>query len=96
MIEVIDRKFPGLTEVQKMPIYDMTSGLYNTILGVGQVIGPIYATSATSAGGFSLCCDGAAFGSLVLAVTYLIFTRLYRPAPKPLPNPVKIISSSGT
>ena len=91
MIDVIDRKFHGLTEVQKMPIYDMSSGVYSTILGVGQVISPIYAASVTSDGGFSLCCDGAALGSLVLFITYLIFTRPYRPAPKPLPNPVEMV-----
>ena len=52
MVDIIDRKFQHLTEVQRMPIYDMSGGIYNTILGFGQVIGPLYATSVTAGVGY--------------------------------------------
>jgi hypothetical protein len=75
MVDVIDTMYSGLDKQSKMKIYDTSSGLYNAILGVGQVIGPIYATSVTEKSGFSLCCDYVAMTSLALGILYLVFTK---------------------
>ena len=88
MVDVIDRKFHDLSEEQRMHVYDISSGVYNAILGFGQVIGPIYATAVTSSRGFSTCCDYAAIGSLGLGIAYLIFTRAYRPGSSPRTTPL--------
>ena len=54
MVDVIDTIYFDLDSSSKMKIYDTSSGFYNAILGVGQVIGPIYATTVTEKAGFSL------------------------------------------
>jgi hypothetical protein len=75
MVDVIEMKFPDLDEQSKMKIYDNTSGLYNTMLGMGEVLGPIYATAVAESRGFSSCCDYVALASLTLGILYIVFTK---------------------
>jgi hypothetical protein len=75
MVDVIDTMYFDLDGQSKMKIYDTSSGIYNAILGIGQILGPIYATTMTSTAGFSLCCDFVAVTCLTLGILYLIFTK---------------------
>jgi hypothetical protein len=93
MVDVIDIKYADLDEQSRMKVYDMSSGLYNAILGLGQVIGPIYATAVTDAQSFSLCCDYVAISSLTLGILYLLFAKSkIRPADKKY-KPPPIVTS---
>ena len=82
MVDVIDRKYAAeLSYGDRMKLYDISSGLFNAVLGMGQVLGPIYATWATELWGFAYCCDYIAIGSLAIGICYLIFTKSY---PEPI------------
>ena len=86
MVDVIDRKWASeLDYNDRMRLYDVSSGFFNAVLGIGQVIGPIYATFATDTWGFSLCCDYVALTSLAIGICYLIFTKSY-PEPERISN----------
>lgn len=83
MVDVIDRKYANeISYADRMKLYDISSGLFNAVLGMGQVLGPVYATWATEMWGFAICCDYIAIGSLTIGICYLIFTRSY---PEPIP-----------
>jgi len=48
MVDVIDRKYANeLSYADRMRLYDLSSGCFNAVLGIGQVVGPLYATFAT-------------------------------------------------
>ena len=78
MVDVVDYKYPDLDEYSKMQIYDTSSGLFNAILGLGQVMGPVYATTVTEVVGFRECCDYVACASAFLGFLYLIFTKPFK------------------
>lgn len=52
---------------------DVASGVFNTCLGVGQIVGPLYSSIVTSAVGFRLCCDMLAIFLIAFSVVYFIF-----------------------
>lgn len=67
MIEVVEKKYPDMTERQKAYQTDITTGLLNSILGMGQMTGPIFSASFAKSFGFRLTCDVVAVSCLVLA-----------------------------
>jgi MFS family permease len=75
MIEVLERQHKGLSEKQKSRLADFSSGLLNSFLGVGQLVGPIYASVASHNVGYRLTCDGVALMALALGVLYLVAAR---------------------
>ena len=45
MIKIVDILFWDLTEEQKAKYYDFSSGLFNSSLGMGQTLGPLFAAN---------------------------------------------------
>jgi hypothetical protein len=68
MIEVIEKKHPELTERQKAHLTDITTGLLTSILGIGQMLGPIYSAYFAKIFGFRLTCDVVAVVCLLLTI----------------------------
>jgi MFS family permease len=53
MIDSLKQKYPGLEKEASVK----ASGLYNSLLATGQVLGPIFATNSVELVGFRLSCD---------------------------------------
>ena len=75
MVDVVERKYSHQDEKKRAQLNDFTSGLFNSMLGLGQVLAPLYSAPTVAKYGFPLCCDIIAMGSLPLGVMYLMFTR---------------------
>jgi hypothetical protein len=43
MIDTVDQLHPNLSGREKSVLYDFTSGIFNSALGLGQTLGPLYA-----------------------------------------------------
>lgn len=74
MFDVIERKHPELTEKQKAHLTEVTTGLLTSILGMGQITGPVYSAAFAKRFGFRLTCDVVAIGCLVLVILYVTLT----------------------
>lgn len=70
MIESVIPYYPG----QEEEINDLSSGLFNMFLGIGQVLGPLYGAIVTEMYGYKVCCDFVAVISLFFAVLYYVIT----------------------
>lgn len=70
MIESVIPHYPG----QEEKINDLSSGLFNMFLGIGQVIGPLYGAIVTETYGYKVCADVVAIISLFFAVLYYLIT----------------------
>jgi hypothetical protein len=60
---------------------DLTSGLLTSILGVGQVAGPVFGAVFKKNYGYRLTCDMVALFAILTGVLYFIFggfTSLFR------------------
>lgn len=66
MVEFALPKFPG----QERRVNDLSSGLFNAFLGIGQVIAPLYGSNMTSAVGFRLTSDYVAIICFAFALIY--------------------------
>jgi hypothetical protein len=66
MIECSLPLYPG----QEAQVNDLASGLFNTFLGIGQVLGPLYGSFMTRTYGFKYCCDSVALICLVYSILY--------------------------
>ena len=66
MIESLKPKYPGLEKEASIK----ASGIFNSILATGQVLGPLFATTSVELIGFRLSCD-------VQAIAFLVFFGLY-------------------
>ena len=72
MITVVESKYPSMPDKQKAKMADYASGVMNSILGIGQIMGPIYGSTFVSFYGWNLCTDGMALLLLVFGVIYLL------------------------
>ena len=52
---------------------DLTSGLLTSILGVGQITGPVFSAAFNKYYGYRLTCDMVALFALITGVLYFIF-----------------------
>ena len=66
MVESTIPLYPG----QEREINDLSSGIYNSFLGFGQVIAPAYGSFVTEAIGFRMTADIVAILCLVFAISY--------------------------
>ena len=71
MIDSAVLRFPD----QETQINDLSAGIFNSILGLGQISGPIYGSLVTSYIGFRLCSESVAFVCLVFAFVYFTFGK---------------------
>ena len=69
MIESAKKDFP----LKESEVNDISSGLFNSFLGIGQILGPLYGSyMMAETGNFKLTCDIAGFLCLFLAVIYFL------------------------
>ena len=73
MIECSLPLFPG----QETEVNDLSSGIYNTFLGIGQVLAPIFGSLVVNAfedkaKGFKVCIDLVSLICLVYAIAYYV------------------------
>ena len=66
-----------LYPTQVAEVNDLASGLFNTFLGIGQVLGPLFGSLMTKYFGYRYCCDVVALICLVYAVAYYIICDGY-------------------
>lgn len=69
MIETALPLYPASCESQ---INDISSGLFNMFLGLGQILGPMFGALITEKHGFQTCCDYVAIICLVFSVLYYV------------------------
>ena len=55
-----------------MEVNDLSSGLFNTSLGLGQVMGPMFGALMTKNFGFRVCCDTVSLLCLIFAILYYL------------------------
>jgi hypothetical protein len=70
--EMIEAVLPLYDDSLEVQINDISSGLFNMFLGLGQIIGPIFGASVTKKYGFQTCCDSVAIICLCFAVLYYL------------------------
>ena len=70
---MIESVLPHYPESADHQINDLSSGIFNMFLGIGQVIGPLYGSFVTSHYGFRYCSDFVSVICLVFAITYYMF-----------------------
>ena len=71
MIESVLDYYPG----EETEVNDISSGVFNMFLGIGQVSGPIFGSLIANRFGFRVCCDYVAIVSLLFGILYFIFTN---------------------
>jgi MFS family permease len=69
MIDVAMEKFPH----DEYLVNDLSSGIFNACISMGQLAGPIYGALMSEFTNFRLCCDYAAITMVVFALIYFIF-----------------------
>ena len=69
MVESTLPKFPG----QERRVNDLSSGLFNAFLGIGQVIAPLYGSTMTASVGFRLTADYVALICFAFGLIYFLF-----------------------
>lgn len=67
MVEAMKPKFP---KSQEREVNDYSSGIFGSILGLGQVLAPMYGSTMTTAVGFRMTSDIVAIICIVFALIY--------------------------
>ena len=70
--EMIESVLPLYPESAETQINDISSGIFNMFLGIGQIIGPLYGSIVTAEYGFRYCCDLVSIICLVFAISYYV------------------------
>lgn len=80
-----------------MLVNDLSSALFNSFLGIGQIAGPIFGSFVTKMTSFQTCCDIVAIISLIFSIMYYIcadgFTAFRTSSCKQV-EPVMVIDDS--
>lgn len=71
MIDAGLKRFPE----QEALVNDLSSGIFNCFLGLGQISGPLFGSFMEQKYGFRLTCDWVAFISLGIALLYFCFGK---------------------
>ena len=69
MVEAMKPKFP---KEQERLVNDYSSGIFNSFLGFGQVLAPIYGSTVTASLGFRLTADIVAIICFVFGILYFL------------------------
>ena len=67
---------------QKNEVTDMSSAIFNSMLGIGQMLGPIYGSIVTDEFNFRVCADSVAVVVLGYALIYFFVSLCCKPKPK--------------
>ena len=72
MIDSAKNKYPMSSTND---INDISAGLFNMFLGIGQICGPVYSSTMAYKFGYRTCCDSVAYVSLGFGIMYFLCTR---------------------
>ena len=67
--EMVDSVIPHYPESIGQ-VNDISAGLFNMFLGIGQIIGPLYGAIMTKNFGFRICCDTLGLFCLIFSIIY--------------------------
>ena len=73
--EMIESVVPYYPPAAENHINNMSSGIFNMFLGVGQVIGPLFGAIMSEKYGFQLTCDIVSVISLFYAIAFYTFAE---------------------
>lgn len=68
--EMIESVIPHYPKSAEMEINNVSSGIFNMFLGLGQIIGPLYGSIVTETYGFRTCCDSVSIICLCYSIVY--------------------------
>ena len=68
--EMIESVLPHYPKSAEMEINNVSSGIFNMFLGLGQIFGPLYGSIVTEAYDFRTCCDSVSIICLVFSIIY--------------------------
>lgn len=68
MINDVVRKYPD----RKFEASDISSGVFNAMLGMGQMLSPIYGSYMTEVYGFRICADSVGALLIIYAIIYFL------------------------
>ena len=69
MIDAVMPLYPS----QEVQVNDLSSAIFNSFLGIGQISGPLFGSLMTEYYGFRFTCDVVAIICLVYSVIYFMF-----------------------
>ena len=69
---MIESALPLYPPGAESTINDLSCGIFNMFLGLGQIVAPIFGATLTKAYGFQICCDLVSIVCLVFAILYYI------------------------
>jgi MFS family permease len=72
--EMIESVLPLYPESAESEINDLSSGIFNMFLGIGQVAGPLFGSIISKKYGFRMTCDLVAVICLVFSILYYVYT----------------------
>jgi MFS family permease len=72
--EMIESVLPLYPESAESQINDISSGIFNMFLGIGQVAGPLFGSIVSKYLGFRMTCDLVAVICLLFSISYYVFT----------------------
>mmetsp|Transcript_16097 Transcript_16097/g.27194 ORF Transcript_16097/g.27194 Transcript_16097/m.27194 type:complete len:149 (+) Transcript_16097:1309-1755(+) len=67
MIEAVLPEYPPEAEIE---INDISSGIFNMFLGIGQIAGPLFGSLMTRSYGYKACCDCVSIICLLFSILY--------------------------
>ena len=70
--EMVESSIPLYPPSQEREVNNLSSGIYNSFLGFGQVIAPTYGALTSEAVGFRMTCDIVAILCIFFAIIYFI------------------------
>ena len=71
--EMIESVVPHFPEDAEAEINNISSGMFNMFLGIGQIMGPMYGAIVTTKYDFRFCSDSVSMISLIFSIIYYIF-----------------------
>ena len=71
--EMIESVIPLYPESAESQINDLSSGIFNMFLGIGQVMGPLFGAIVSKNLGFRMTCDLVAVICLLFSMCYYVF-----------------------
>lgn len=73
--EMIESVLPFYPPNAECEINNLSSGIFNMFLGIGQILGPMLGAELTRAYGFRSCCDIMAVICLIYSIMYYLFAN---------------------
>lgn len=74
MNDIVDYHYADAKEVDKAALCDFSAGVFNSGIGIGSLIGPLFGSIVSQQLSFQSCCDFVALFDFIFAMLYIICT----------------------